>query len=343
MSRVLPRIMPVVLLVLMLLPVGCAVTGEKLLPQLERRLAKLDGYHAECDVEIFTEESVQVYGVKQWHAFPSRWRVEVEAGEESQVFICDGRQIWVYQPSLGDYYRLELTETTRESAAPFLLYGYLQQLLEAESFSFLGEAEINGGIVYRVDFPGPLAGEVISLWLNRKSFLPEQMELSLEGKLLCRVKVINCELNPAFSSDLFTFTPNGAGKVSAYCEIAPLTLEEAKKGWPGPVYLPAYLPGGARLHAVSRVEEAGREQLICVFRGEAPFTFVQAPAGGEGLFAGSRSRKVVIGKNTGFYQRNAQDNLASLFWSDGERDFALSGVLSLQELVKIAASLFPDE
>ncbi|HHX73733.1 MAG TPA: hypothetical protein GX699_02365 [Firmicutes bacterium] len=336
------RKMLAVLLVMLLLPVGCAVTGEKLLPQIERRLAKLDGYTAECNVEIFTDESVQVYSVKQWHAFPSRWRVEVEAGEESQIFICDGRQIWVYQPSLGDYYRLEITETTRENAAPFLLYGYLQQLLEAESFTFRGEAELNGGAVYRVDYPGPLAGETVSLWLNRKSYLPEQMELSLEEKLLCRVKVKKSELNPDFSPDLFTFTPDGAGKVGAYCEIAPLTLEEAKKGWPGPVYLPAYLPGGTKLHAISRVLEAGREQLICVFRGDVPFTFIQAPANETGLFAGSRSREVVIGRNTGIYQQNAQDNLASLFWSADGRDFVLSGVLSLQELVKIAVSLFPD-
>jgi hypothetical protein len=51
---------------------------------------------------------------------------------------------------------------------------------------------------------------------------------------------------------------------------------------------------------------------------------------------------VQIGLRTGLYQQNSDHSLGTLWWSNEQNDFVLTGTLPCSEMIKIAASLKPE-
>lgn len=320
---------------------GCAVTEEKLLSQAERNVQKAKSYYAECEAVVFSMEGEQRYQIKQWQQAPSRWRVEVTAGNESQYFICDGSHIWVYQPGFADYYRIDAKQSGGELAPPFMLTGFLEQLQKAPSREFDGLQDCDGKKYYHVSYPGPLPGETVSLLIDPQTFFPHMAEITLDGKTVSRLLVYRLQLNPRLEDRLFEFTASSAQATSALCEILPLTLEEAQKGWPAPVYLPGYLPEGTSLYTLSRVLEETKEQLICIYQGSTAFTLVQSYDKTVPVIKNSKAYPVQIGEYTGSFQNNSTNDLAVLCWSGKDCSFIITGTLSESEMIKIALSLQP--
>lgn len=321
--------------------VGCALSEEKLLPQVERKLEQLDGYYARLEVTVYSFEGEQAYQVEQWQEYPSRWRVEVQSQAEAQCFICDGKQIWIYQPGLDDYYRLDLQRNPNELAPPFMLSGYLQQLLAADAFTFGGERELDGVPFYVVSYAGQMQGETVKLWLDKKTLFPLVVETFLDDKPLNRLRVKTLELNPKLEASLFEFKAATEQQATIYCQYEQLTLEEASKGWPVPVFVPSALPEGSFLYVISRVPEPEREQLIFVYQGRKPFTLVQYPSAAAKVIDFVFAQKLYFAGYEGFFWRNKSNDLATLCWSNGQSDFILTGALSLKEMTGIAASLQP--
>ena len=334
-----PRKFLVGLLLGLLLLVGCSLSEEEILPQIKRKLEQLDSYYAQLNVVVYSFEGEQAYQVKQWQEFPSRWRVEVQTHDEVQYFICDGKQIWVYQPGIDDYYRLDLSRNPGELAPPFMLSGYLNQLLTADNFNFGGEKELDGVTFYVVSFPGQMQGETIKLWLDKKTLFPLVVETFLDDKPLNRLDVKTLELNPEIEEKLFEFEAATEQQATTQCQYEQLTLEEASKGWPVPVFVPASLPEGSFLYVISRVPEQEREQLIFVYQGRKPFTLVQYPAADKKQFTAEAAQKLLVGSFEGFYRQNKSNDLATLCWSNGISDFILTGSLSESEMAVIASSL----
>ncbi|NLM51975.1 MAG: DUF4367 domain-containing protein [Firmicutes bacterium] len=325
----------------LLLLTGCALTEEEILPQIERKLGQLDSYYAQLEVVVYSFEGEQVYQVKQWQEFPDRWRVEVQTHDEVQYFICDGKQIWLYQPGIDDYYRLDLTRNPGELAPPFMLSGYLNQLLAADNFNFGGEKELHGEPFYVVSYGGQMQGETVKLWLDKKTLFPLVVETFLDDKPLNRLQVKILEMNPKIEASLFEFKAAAEQQAASHCQYEQLTLEEAKKGWPVPVYVPSSLPEGSFLYVISRVPEAEREQLIFVYQGSKPFTLVQYPAAEKKEFAAEYAQKLHFAGREGFYWQNKSNDLATLCWSNGQSDFILTGSLPAEEMTAIASSLQP--
>jgi outer membrane lipoprotein-sorting protein len=329
------------LLLAVVLLAGCSVSEKNLPERIKQRTDRLAGYYAELEAEVASFTGEQVYRVRQWQDFSGRFRVEVKAEEEEQHFICDGSQVWICQPEIGDCFRLA-AEESHELVPPFLLVGYLNGLQQAAEFEFLGKRELNGQERYVAAYAGPLEGEEVRLWLDGKTMFPVLVEIFLEGEMLSRLEVKRLELNPPLPAELFEYTAKTEQEAGAYCLVEPLSLAEAKKGWPVDVYLPSYLPEGFSLYVISRVSEPDREQLIFVYRGPEPFTLVQYPKREDAVLQSAAVREVYFGLRQGYFQQNLSNNLAVLRWSLEESSFILAGALPLEQMVKIAGSLKPD-
>jgi outer membrane lipoprotein-sorting protein len=329
-------------LLLLLLTACSSMDGSRLARKAGARLDKVDRYYAEMEAQVYSGEGAQTYQIRQWVENDGRWRVEVESREASQFFICDGRQIYVYQPDLGDYYRLD-ADDTYDVEPPFHLAGYLHHLLVAEEIRYEGEQKAEEQNCYTVSLPGWQRDETVRLWLDRKTLFPVVMETWLDEELLSRVVCRKLDLKPKVDDELFLFTPPGEGEVASHCLISPLTLDEAQSQWPHPVYVPQYLPPATFLFVISRGEEHGRDHLLFIYKGDHPFTLIQAPGNGTVPFRAENTRDVEISGVTGHYHANRSGELSTLWWSNHTTTFILTGAMPLAEMKKIAASLQSDE
>jgi outer membrane lipoprotein-sorting protein len=327
-----------VLLVLLLVLTGCSMTPERLLKSVEKKSSRLKGYYAELDAVVYSTEGEQKYTVRQWVDLPSRWRIEVDFASEQQVFICDGEQVWVYQPGLKEYYRFAANRAG-EVPPPFLLLSYLEEILKTQSLKLHGVEKKGRFNCYLVSHDGPGSGETTSIYLERKHLFPIFVETHYDKKLINRLSCTHLVLNPATEAELFKFEAPADAEVSAHCLTMPLSLEEARNEWPLPLFVPRYLPPGARLFSVTRSVDEEREQLILIYDGVKGFVLVQKETTNNPVHKAPGMQEVRIGGSTGLFQRNRLDDLNTLWWSNETNDFVLSGAIPIEEMVKIAESL----
>lgn len=179
------------------------MTGDRLRNDLTRKLEKVNCYYAEVKAEVFSTEGTQSYLVKQWWQETGRWRVEVDSARSSQIFICDGEQIFVYQRGGEEYDRL-LAKPSTLGAPPFSLISQLELFLKTKEYSFEGRQELAGKKYYVVSFIGMHRDESISLWLDVRTLFPAMVETRLENELLSRITLTNLELDPSLSEELFS-------------------------------------------------------------------------------------------------------------------------------------------
>jgi outer membrane lipoprotein-sorting protein len=334
----LPHSCRVIPLVLLLFLAGCTVTAESLADKVSRRKSGMQGYFAEVEALVSGPGGEQSYTVRQWFKAPAQWRSEVEFDAERQIFLFDGEQIWIYQPGLEDYFRLD-DAWVREVSPPFFLLAYLDEMVNAPSLRFEGRVEKDGRTLYVLCYSRTQSTETVRLWLDRKTMFPYLAETYREGERVLRLTGSNLELNPRFTPGLFTFEAPTDSAAAAHYLIRPLTLAEARREWPLPVYRPAYLPPGTELVAISRGEEGGRGQLLFTFGGQHPFTLIQRPASGILPKRTAGMQDLTIGQNPAVALKNRLGDLHTLWWSNETSDFILSGSLPPAEILRVAASL----
>ncbi|MCW3490570.1 DUF4367 domain-containing protein [Dethiobacter alkaliphilus] len=329
------------LLVLVLFITGCSMTAERLPEQVEEALGKAESYYAELEATVYSTEGEQYYRIKQWMEAPANWRVEVTSTTGTQVFICDGTQIYVYQPGIEDHYRLD-ADLAVEVSPPFFLAGYLNRLLEAEEYSFEGQQEKDGQKYYVASFKGGRDDELVRLWLDRRSRFPVIVETFINDQLLSRVKCTTLQLKDKISPDLFQFSAQDQWELESHCLVEPMSLDEAQDSWPYPVYTPGYVPEGSFLFLISQSEEKQIPQLLFIYKGDYHFTVVQSPSTEKQPHLSEATQEVVINGITGYYHPNTSDELATLWWSNETISFVLSGSLPQEEMLQVAESMQTD-
>ncbi len=335
--RVRPRLG--VLLVLLLLS-GCTMTQDKLVKNAAKKAGALKSYYAEAEAVVFSPEGEQRYSVRQWVQAPGFWRVEVKADGQEQVFLCDGSQVFVYQPGVAEYYRFDAAKKV-EVPPPFLLIGYLEDLLRAPSLKLEGRYKEAGRDVYIVSFTPVRQDENTKVCLDRRDLFPLVVETFREDEILYRLTCTKLQLNPRLEASLFIFFPPAGAEVTAHCLTVPISLEEAKSSWVLPLYVPQYLPEGSRLFSVTLSEEDGCRHLIQIYDGISSFTLIQREKS-ESPVQTPGMEEVTVGGYRGLFRRNISDGLNTLYWSDGTSDFVLTGFISLPEMLKVAESLRAD-
>lgn len=328
------------LLIMVMLLAGCKMSGERLVEDLSRRLGKMQGYYAELDAVVYSPEGEQPYRVRQWVHLPEKWRVEVSFEKQKQIFLCDGEQIWVYEEGFAEYFRFP-ADNAGEMPPPFLLWNIMEKMTTAlPGIEFHGEVTEGSERFYSVSYRDDAYGETVRLLLDKKTLFPVKADtFHTDGALLSSMRCTALELNPSFEEWLFQYTPDAEDEVALKCMVMPMTIEDAKNSWPLPLYVPSYLPEDTRLFSITHSAENGSEQLLMVFVGSYPFTFVQRDGREAQVSKTTGMEEVMINDDRGLYQRNVQDGLQTLWWSNRGGDFILTGSLPKTELLKIARSL----
>ncbi len=319
---------------------GCRMSPEKLTRQVERKMGKVKTYHLKAEAEIFSGEASQVYQLEQWFEEPDSYRLEIKDEDSKQILISTGGETWIYHSELEDYYKLSGTDE-EETDPPYLLSTFWKNLIKAGKIEILGKENIPQGNVYVLEVI-PQIQEVRwyteKVWLDQKEFIPWLIEVyDDQGNKKSVFRYEEVTLNEEVDSDLF-ITEYSQKEAFPECEVAALSLEEARENFPFPTLIPAFLPDGAHLKVVALNEEPSFTSLIINYQGPRPFSIIQqALSGPEEEIVEAGSAGISIGNIYVYFREDLGIN--TLYWSSGAVRYFITGELEIEHMLEVAASM----
>ena len=186
----------------------------------------------------------------------------------------------------------------------------------------------------------------IRVWIDENSLMMTRMEMIGEyNQTVLTVEYRNISVNPPLPDTLFDFEPPSGTEISPSLSelVAPLNVSsvyQAKLRFGPDFRMPASLPPGYTFrNGLHYPDSDGRDSLV-YSNGASELVFTQAVAGSSALQDSLKSGSItiLIGNVTGTYQSTAGKNQVD--WHEENRSYQLTGILTQEELVRVARSLF---
>ncbi|MCK9591623.1 MAG: DUF4367 domain-containing protein [Methanoregula sp.] len=185
----------------------------------------------------------------------------------------------------------------------------------------------------------------IRVWIDADSLMMTRMEMIGEyNETVLTVELRNISVNPRLPDTMFDFTPPyGTEILPTIADLfAPLnasSMRQAKERFGPDFRMPSALPTGYTFrYGLHYRDSDGRDSFV-YSDGTDELVFTQALTGNRGaqrsLNAGSVP--VLISNRTGTFQSTAGKN--QIDWQEENRSYQLTGVLTQEELVRVARSI----
>ncbi|HHX77365.1 MAG TPA: outer membrane lipoprotein carrier protein LolA [Firmicutes bacterium] len=202
------RICLAAVLAMMFLLAGCREpTAAGIKSRLEKRMAELNSYHALSELRIKTDKTIKKYEAEQWYLDTGFCRVDVRLPEGTlQKFISDGNFIYIYEEELDEWFKADLDQEPYP-IPPFMLPGYLQNILAAGRVEYLGKEKYDQGSYYKLEIEpcdaSPMRKTEI-FWLDTKTMLPVRIDTYGEdGELTAEHSFKEINLNIKLDEEIF--------------------------------------------------------------------------------------------------------------------------------------------
>jgi outer membrane lipoprotein-sorting protein len=331
---------------------GCAKkpTAEDIVAKMQEVMDSTDDAHAVVEVTAAVQgESVRVT-VEMWGKRPNKVRVEVLETDRAElggaVTVTDGQTAWFYSPMegqvvVGDV--SEMPDTTPEEIIQDM-DGFIQRVLDASDVELLGEEEVAGVETYKLSLTPkedeeqqlPVTGTA-TLWVDQSEWIVLKAHLDAPNIGEGTVEVRSFELNSGLEDEVFTFeVPEGTEIVHAE-DTRPqhVTLDEAIAQADFDLLMPDYLPGGATLVDVMKVQGAF---VLLYDREGATFTLAQSleelpsefPVAGEMVTVRGVEANLIADQVGG---------ASLLAWQEKGVNFTIAGHIGKDEAIEVAESL----
>jgi outer membrane lipoprotein-sorting protein len=181
---------------------------QELLERMEQRQAALR------DIQFDFEQTLSIASANRTetsrgHAFfkaHRRFRIE-RSNTRRQIFVCNGRKLWVYTPAFKQVLASSWKGWARTRQLPPGLVDFQDTVDRLKKGCILAlEDSPNSGayILTAVPKDKSRSGEVLKLWIDPEEFLPVRIEL-WSGSTEIQTKVLNLTLNKGLKDSLFTF------------------------------------------------------------------------------------------------------------------------------------------
>jgi outer membrane lipoprotein-sorting protein len=342
------------LLVLSLALAGCGdrITAEEIVARMQETVEDTQDAHAVVSASMDVQGIEFSATAEVWEKSPNKVRAEVlEASEPDlvgSIVVSDGQQGWSYEPArnvvrVGSASEIE-TPLPEEMLTE--LRDVIQAVLDASDVELAGEETVVGRGAYKLTlrpkadaeqsfFPGD---GTATLWVDQEQWIVLKAEY--EGGTFGQgsMEVQSFELNPGLSEDLFAFTvPEGATVIDVEAQKpVPLTLDEAREQAGFPLLVPEYVPAGATLIEVFRVEDSF--VLRYDHSPEVSFTVIQGPELASPPPLG-QAQNVSVRGQSGTAITDEAGGTTFLYWTEGVVTVTVAGRISLDEALQVADSL----
>ncbi len=342
------------LLVLSLALAGCGnqITAEEIVARMQETVENTQDAHAVISASVNVQGIEITAKAEVWEKSPNKVRAQVlEASEPDlvgSIVVSDGQQSWSYEPArnivrVGSAGEID-TPLPEEMLTE--LRDVIQAVLDVSDVELVGEEAVAGRQAYKLTlspredaeqsfFPGD---GTATLWVDQEQWFVLKAEY--EGGTFGQgsMQVQSFELNPGLSDDLFTFTvPEGATVIDIEAQKpVPLTLDEAREQAGFSLLVPEYVPAGATLIEVFRVEDSF--VLRYDHSPEVSFTVIQGPELASPPPLG-QAQNVSVRGQSGTAITDDAGGTTFLYWTDGNVTLTVAGRISLDQALQVADSL----
>ncbi|MDW8106228.1 MAG: hypothetical protein RMK45_01985 [Armatimonadota bacterium] len=317
----------------------CAVAQERPLHWLQR------AQHAESTLAVAGVRIVELELGRRSQRIEERFwrqgtrveRIEIIAPPARQgevLLLCEGRWL-VYRPRAKEAYELPHSPLggtqLLQRAIALLQAGKLQaEILPDSRVAGRSCVTIRLSIARPASAPSSVPSKrlpfplTVTLWIDKETGLLLRREvLTRPNAPALRTEIVQLELNPRLSPELFVLPPGVA--------VRPLagdykTVDEAQRAVPFPIRTPTYLPPQTELERVLVRRRPPQATPVVILH-------YRSPQGRFSLFQAYQMRDLPLWKPRKSYER-----LNTLFWREGDYAFGLIGDLPQTELKRIAES-----
>jgi outer membrane lipoprotein-sorting protein len=340
------------LLAVSLVLAGCGkqITAEEIVAKMQETLDNTKDAHAIVAGSVDAEGLRTAVTVEVWEKSPDKLRAQVlEASEPDlagSLLVSDGEQAWAYNPArnlvmIGEAAEME-TPLPQEMLVS--LQETIQELLNATDVKLESEEELAGQEVYKLTLTPKEGGEMdmvdgtATLWVDKKQWIVLKATFEAIGVGQGSMEVQSFDLNPGLADDLFKFeVPEGAKVVDMQAqEPVPLSLDEARALAGFPLLVPEYVPEGATLIEVFRVDDSF--VLRYDHSTQVSFTVMQGPEILDSLPLGETQEMTVRGQNATVISDEVGGN-TFLYWTENGVMVTVAGHIPLDEALQVAESL----
>jgi outer membrane lipoprotein-sorting protein len=342
------------LLVLALALAGCGrkMTAEEIVAKMQETVDGTQDAHAIVVAEVNAQGIKLSAKAELWEQMPNKVRAEVlessEASLVGTVLVSDGANGWFYEPArnLVTVGAVEELDTPLPQEILVGLQQIIQEVLNAADVELVGEESVAGRDAYKLEaspredaeqqlFPG---NGTATVWVDKEQWIVLKATYSASAFGQGSMEVQSFELNPGLSADIFVFeVPEGADVVDvAKQEPVPLSLDEAVAQAGFPLLVPTYVPQGATLIEVYKVDEAF--VLRYDHSPDVAFTVFQGPEQVGPPSLGDTQNLTV----RGFEATAITDEVGGntfLYWTENDIAVTVAGRISLEEAIQVAESL----
>ncbi len=177
---------------------GCGRLGTKSFEGTCRQLAALKSYTCEVVMKTTNNKSTKVYKLKHAYMHPGKYRVEVLEPEEltGQVTVYNGRQAFIYHPSINQFL---MTESFSGSTGQNAFAGsFLQYLSRTEKLKVsTQQIEARTCFVVELDISDNSRHMCRQkLWIDKAAGVPVKSEIyDADGKIVVELSYANFKSN----------------------------------------------------------------------------------------------------------------------------------------------------
>ena len=307
--------------------------------------------------------TVELWGKKLAGDTPS-YAMRAEVRQVSQGFaqaqgaiaVSDGATVWVYLPGQNTVWTGSVAQMRQMhgdgSAVALDPQALVERLLGYVTATLAGTEAVQGHSSYKLQLtpssdktPAAMAGATGLLWIDTARWLPLQATVDAGSMGQGTVTATTLEVNAGVADSLFQFqVPQGA-KVVPIENRQPqfLSLGEAGQALGAGLLQPSYLPAGATLVDVLKL---GQTVVLRYQAASGSFAIAQGVQAVTGDRAGDKAGAaltvgdpVTVRGSTGRLVTSTAGNEVLLTWSENGRSYSVSGALSSEQALQIAASL----
>ncbi len=342
---------------------GCVddeLTAEQIAEKLQEKQANIEDYSATVHMTASADGQVQEIEYEVVQKMPDKSRsVVVEPDEQAGIVtVCNGENVWVYDPA-NDAVITDSPESTDTSAVdytgiPAIDYtSFISGMLNESHVSIGGLERIDDRDAYIISMVqkdnSSKGGPVIDgkMWIDKETWMPVKIEMARDDGYQVIVEYQNFKVNTGISDEEFEFEiPEGANVFDLRRRPVKMTFEEAQDISEFEMLVPSYIPEGYEPDNVQFSNDSlvtGRkESFTLIYSSEEHNIAISEYFYEEGKDSSSLPMKegekvFVNGAEANLYAMDGDNKW--LEWKTEYVTIHIRGPLDTEEIIKIAESM----
>lgn len=313
---------------------GTITKQEDVLAELDKITQEINSYHLNAELMVDHEGMAQTYYVEVWFQKPELYKVALknDSREVSQIIIKNDDGVHVVNPYMNKVFKFS-KDWPHASGQLYLYQTLLGNILQADTLQYEYKDDVYV-FTYDVQNGQHVAKQEVILG---EGFYPKSASMTDEGQTVkINVTFENFEANVDIAETEFVVDEQLKSNANTGEDATAASAVMQQEFTP---MQPEYVPSGMNLQSVSVLKEKDENYAVLQYMGgDENFTLIQKPDTTEvGTIAKLDGELVEIYGNVALLSGGSAPTLQ---WYANGVEFTLSGNIPIQEMEKIAATVY---